>query len=248
MYKFFCLIVCTTLLIGCNKPPKQEQETTSLSAAEIKQQASDALLNDISGVWSEGEDLITLYYENNGIHFIVNEETLAARIGDIDADNETVNIILTKQEDNNDGIFTIRRKWTDDHKQFTLTYTNFDGSNGELNFVRSIGNDDRKRIEKLYSRQRHTQYQNFEDPSRPVYEAKHDSDNNSNPDHPNDDDSNHDVQGNNEYANYENNGYADDQSTEDLIEADRYATEQANAAAQAAVEAANAAAQAAKTY
>ena len=160
MHKILGLCIATTLLGACSKSPEvEEKPTVQISEAEIKRQKEISLLEDFSGVWDNDGHLITLFYDQGKISFIVDEQPITVRLGDIDSDNETVNLLVTKLDDYSDGIITLRRQWTENKQQFHLIYTSFDGQKGELGFVRRIGQDDKNRIATIYAQAASEQYE-----------------------------------------------------------------------------------------
>lgn len=175
MYKVIALCLCFTIFSGCHKKPEENTaQNTELKVMDVLQQKKLALVNEFSGVWSEDNYLFTIYHDGTNIHFIVDDSAKEVRLGDVDLENETVNLLITKIEDDQQGIITLRRNWVgEDKKNFTLTYTNFDGSQGELSFVRQIGNDDKTRIENIYTHQLNNTYE--EDVSTPAYDVSHES-------------------------------------------------------------------------
>lgn len=154
MSKSLILCLCIVLMSACSKSPKIEDiSPPPPTELELKQQAETALLNDISGVWVENSTLITFDYLTDGnVHFIIDEKPIHVRLGDIDTDNETVNLIITLTKEKTEEIITLKRHWNEDKTRFTLKFVLFDGNRGELSFVRRIGQDDKNRIETIYAR------------------------------------------------------------------------------------------------
>lgn len=151
------LIALTTglLLIGCDRSSPQKTEATAptnqKTPEELKKEASIELLNDISGVWSDKSSLVTIYYHDGLLQVIFDDRPILANIGDIDIENQTVNILVVKKIDNEEGIITIRRKENLEGTGFTLAMTGFaNGMTADLSFVRKIGTDDKNRINKIY--------------------------------------------------------------------------------------------------
>ena len=83
------------LLSGCEKlkPESIKEEIKQPSAEEIDKQRKVDFLNEISGVWSDGSSLITIYYDHGNLQFLVDDEPKLIDIGDIDLENETVNLL-----------------------------------------------------------------------------------------------------------------------------------------------------------
>lgn len=162
MYKFLILCLSVTLLTACYKPPKTEdeqQQNPKVTAADLQHQKQLKLLKEMSGVWVESNTLITIQLDPSNVHFIIDERPIHAKLGDIDIENETVNIIVTKLADYTDEIITLRRHWNANRTQFTLYFTHFDGSRAELGFIRQIGQDDKLRIERIYAQEMQNQYE-----------------------------------------------------------------------------------------
>lgn len=175
MYKILAVSICLILFSGCQKEPKTAPEqTVQITEAERIEQQKKALLEDFSGVWTDHHDLMTVYYDGTAIHLIVNDEAKEVKLGDIDLQNETINLLVTKIDDYQQGIFTLRRLWNEDKTKFTLAFTSFDGESGELGFVRKIGNDDKTRIENIYTHQFNNHYE--DDASTPAYDVSQSSD------------------------------------------------------------------------
>lgn len=212
MYKVATLCLCVVFFMGCNKKPEDSVEKTiKVSELDLSQQQKQSLLDEFSGVWSDNNELMTFYYDGTAVHLIIDDEAKEVKLGDIDLQNETINLLVTKVEDYEQGIITLRRVWNEAKTEFTLNFTGFDGSNVPLGFVRKIGNDDKTRIENIYTHQiNHTD--EAEDPSTPAYDVSTAEDYND--------------------ADYDTEHYSED----DFIEADRIATEVANSAASAANE------------
>lgn len=143
------------LLAGCDKLPTQQAEATSQAnqktPKELKKEAQIKLLNDISGVWSDKSSLVTIYYNDGLLQILFDDLPILANIGDIDTENQTVNILVVKKIDNEEGIITIRKKENLDGTGFTLSMTGFtSGMSAELSFVRKVGTDDKNRINRIY--------------------------------------------------------------------------------------------------
>lgn len=210
MYKMATLCLCVIFLMGCNKKPEDiVEETIKVSEVDFSQQQKQSLLEEFSGVWSDNNELMTFYYDGTAVHLIIDDEAKEVKLGDIDLQNETINLLVTKIENYEQGIITLRRVWNEAKTEFTLNFTGFDGSNIPLGFVRKIGNDDKTRIENIYTHQINHAYE-AEDPSTPAY----------------------DVSTAEDYtdADYDTEHYRED----DLIEVDRTETEIASIAASAA--------------
>ena len=159
------MVFCMTSLVlsACYQPPEIEKRPQIKSSnAELQRQLKDRLLEDFSGVWEDDGSLVTLYHEQGRLHFVIDDRAIAARLGDIDPDHETVNLLVTQADNYNDGIITLRRKWTEDKQQFTLIYTSFDGRQGELGFVRRVSKEDQYRIANIYAQATAKQYEMVE--------------------------------------------------------------------------------------
>jgi len=150
------LIALTTgiLLTGCDGPLSQTSETTApanqKTPEELKKEAQLELLNDISGVWSDGDSLLTIHYQDNQIQFLVDDTPLLVRIGDVDPTNKTVNILITRKDNDEEEIVTLKKKDNVEKTAFTLVMTSFTASTDTFSFVRKIGTDDKNRINKIY--------------------------------------------------------------------------------------------------
>lgn len=183
MYKFIIFCLSATLLSACYKPPKIEDENEhkpKITANSIQEQKELKLLKEMSGVWVEGRTLLTIQLDPKNVHFIIDEQPISAKLGDIDIENETVNIIVTRLSNYTQGIITLRRHWNAERTQFTLYITNHDGSRGELGFIRQIGQDDKYRIEQIYAQEMQNQYE-METPARnsiPQVDTYHYAENN----------------------------------------------------------------------
>lgn len=144
------------LLSGCDKLSHQKgadeitNQANQKSPEEIKKEASINLLNDISGVWTDQGGLITIHYDSGKLQLIIGDEPIIAQVGDIDPVNNTVNILVTKKIDGEEGIFTVTKKMNPEGTAFTLLIHLFDGTTHNLSFVRKIGTDDINRINRIY--------------------------------------------------------------------------------------------------
>ena len=140
------------LLSGCEKlkPESIKEEIKQPSAEEIDKQRKVDFLNEISGVWSDGSSLITIYYDHGNLQFLVDDEPKLIDIGDIDLENETVNLLAYGKDDGKKIIWTFRKIQNEDKTGFHLGATLHDGSSRSLSFVRKISNDDRQRIQNVY--------------------------------------------------------------------------------------------------
>lgn len=154
MYKALAILLIQSVLVisGCNKHPSTEGQAVSQQKTpqELKKEASLQLLNDVSGVWSDSSTLVTLYYEDGQIQLVVDDTPILAKIGDIDPDNGTVNVLVIKKIDNEEGIFTFKKKMNPEGTGFTLLFTAIDGTSEDLSFVRKVGTDDKNRINNIY--------------------------------------------------------------------------------------------------
>lgn len=143
------------LLAGCDRSSTQKTDATApanqKNPEELKKEAQINLLNDVSGVWSDRGSLVTIYYHDGLLQVVFEDRPILASIGDIDIENQTVNILVVKKADNEEAIITIRKKENPDGTGFGLVMTGFtSGMEGELTFVRKIGTDDKNRISKIY--------------------------------------------------------------------------------------------------
>ena len=146
------LLQSVLLISGCNKHPGTEEQAASQQKTpqQLKKEASLQLLNDVSGVWSDSSTLVTLYYEDGQIQLVVDDTPILAKIGDIDPENGTVNVLVIKKIDNEEGIFTFKKKMNPEGTGFTLLFTAIDGTSEDLSFVRKVGTDDKNRINNIY--------------------------------------------------------------------------------------------------
>lgn len=149
-------IFLSAILAACDNHQSRVEDIKQAqqkSPDEIKKEQSIELLNSISGVWSGGRSLVTIYYSDNQMQFIIDETPILVKIGDVDPENQTVNLLVNKKIDNEEAILTIKKKDNVDGTAFTLLITSFvDGSNQEFSFVRKIGTDDKNRISRIYKK------------------------------------------------------------------------------------------------
>ena len=179
-------------LNGCDKPTPEPmvEEIKKPSEEEINKQRKVDFLNEISGVWSDGSSLITIYYDHGNLQFLVDDEPKLIDIGDIDLENETVNLLAYGKDDGKKIIWTFRKIKNEDKTGFNLGVTLHDGSSRSLSFVRKISNDDKQRIQNIYleNQSNESEYkslssysdsnnqENLDDPE--VYPANNDTQNN----------------------------------------------------------------------
>lgn len=140
------------ILNGCDKSKTEvvQEEVEQPSLGEMERQNEIELLNEISGVWTDNRSLITLNYNGGDFQLLVDEKPIFVNIGDIDLDNNTVNLLAYKTSDGKQVIWTFKKVLDDDSSGFTLRLTFHDGSSQSLGFVRKISNDDKQRITNIY--------------------------------------------------------------------------------------------------
>jgi hypothetical protein len=146
--------VAVAFLAGCGK------ETTSATSAQpvpenlnaanaASQERKLALLKDVSAVWNStaSDGLTTINYADNRLQIMQGDRPLAVTLGDVDPDNETVNVktVINGKEE----ILTLRKKWNTEHTAYNLTIIGGNGMQDTLGFVRRISNDDLNRIARL---------------------------------------------------------------------------------------------------
>lgn len=146
------------VLSACTKKDESESnstntETTPQSNLPLQPVASPAqeLLSDISGVWSDGNTLVYFYPHDNKFQLMVDDVPKVANIGDIDVAEGTVNIIVVRNDNNQKAIWTVKKEINSTDSSYTLLLTFHDGSDTELSFVRSIGQDDINHLSDVYS-------------------------------------------------------------------------------------------------
>lgn len=146
---------------GCGKdaeapralPSSQPELSASAVAAAQAAAANEkkiSLLQATSGVWnpSSRSGLVTINYANNQEQLIIDDLFVPVTVGDIDTENETINLTATNATGER-RIMTIRRIWNPDKTAFNLQITLWDGSTDTLSFVRRVQTDDLNRIAQL---------------------------------------------------------------------------------------------------
>ena len=142
-----CLCVC---LAGCDQPNNSHSEKTSSAPTDA---AAANLLRDVSGVWGASQGgLITIDYRDNELRLVIGDDPKFVKLGDIDSDQQTINLLLKRASDNADVIWTLHRVWDQDKASFHLVLILDDGSQDELSFVRKVTADDINRLANLYAR------------------------------------------------------------------------------------------------
>lgn len=142
MKKYFSLLLLASAMLlslaGCSGGTQTDPKTT--------------LLNEMSGVWVAKSDntMITIDFEKNTFRLMLGDELKDVTLGDVDTQNETVNIKAKNKENNQTLIWTLKRVWEDKEKKtsFHLLLTVHTGAQEDLAFIRKITTDDQNRIEK----------------------------------------------------------------------------------------------------
>jgi hypothetical protein len=146
--------VTVAFLAGCGKETNsatsaQPVPENSNAANSAGQERKLALLKDISAVWNSttSDGLTTINYADNRLQIMQGDRPLAVTLGDVDPDNETVNVktVVNGKEE----ILTLRKKWNTEHTAYNLTIIGGNGMQDTLGFVRRISNDDLNRIARL---------------------------------------------------------------------------------------------------
>lgn len=138
MKKLALLLLCL-VLVSCNKPADPHVRSV-------------ALLQDVSGVWSTSdEELITIDYRDDKLRIVVQDDPKDIQLGEVDPDNETINLLARRADDNKQVIWTLQRVWDKDKTKFHLKLTADGGHVEELGFVRKISADDEARLNRLYA-------------------------------------------------------------------------------------------------
>lgn len=133
--------------VACDNKPSQ---SSSVVAADPR---ATALLKDVSGVWSSSDlGIVTIAYNEptKSLQFLLGDTPTVMRLGDVDADSETVNLTGTHPDTGKTVVWTIRKVWNDSHTAFNLSLITHDGSKTDLSFIRKIGVDDKNRIANIY--------------------------------------------------------------------------------------------------
>ncbi len=144
--KVLALAFVPMFLISCGQPP-QSSNSSQQQASSPDQ--SKALLNDISGVWKDSDTMWTIVVENGQLQFLLNDEPKLAKIGDIDTENQTINLLIQRTDTGQEAIWTIR-KIDSENGSYSLNVIAHDGESYDLSFVRKIGADDKNRIRNIF--------------------------------------------------------------------------------------------------
>ena len=139
---------------------KDESPPVAVAASETQRQVSDvvvpdseeakkALLNDISGAWSDGKAMVYIVYQDNKFQVWLGTDLLAASLGNVDAEHGTVNVVSTDPETKIEVISTVKKIWNTDKTSYKLELVGNNGERYKLDFVRKISNDDLNRLAKL---------------------------------------------------------------------------------------------------
>lgn len=146
------LVIIALVLFMPSKKQSTEIASSDSSSPLTEQAAPDpkiAFIQNISGVWSDGNDLIYLVYQDGKFLFAVRNVLLDARLGNIDPVNETANILARDKRTGKDIIWTFKKAWNADKTAFLLTATGDEGKIGDLTFVRKISGDDINKISQM---------------------------------------------------------------------------------------------------
>ena len=147
--KFLGFVLLPALIIACGQPP---QSTSSSQNQAASPDQSKTLLNHISGVWKDNSNTMwTIVVDGGQLQFLLDDEPKLAKIGDIDTENQTVNLLVQRSDTGQEAIWTIRKidskNGTDG---FTLNVIIHDGESYDLGFVRKIGIVDTNRIHNIF--------------------------------------------------------------------------------------------------
>lgn len=141
------LCIC---LAGCDQQSNGHSEKPP---SPVTNNESVQLLNDVSGVWAPSQGgLVTIDYRDNELRLVIGDEPKFVKLGAIDTEQQTINLLLKRTSDNTEIIWTLHRVWDQDKTTFHLVLILDDGSNDELSFVRKITADDINRLANLYAR------------------------------------------------------------------------------------------------
>jgi hypothetical protein len=142
-----CLCLC---LAACGQSDNGRSEKTSAAPANVE--AAD-FLQDVSGVWAASQGgLITIDYRDSQLRLVIGNDPKFVKLGEIDSDQQTINLLLKRASDNADIIWTLHRVWDQNKTSFHLVLILDDGSQDELSFVRKVTADDINRLANLYAR------------------------------------------------------------------------------------------------
>ena len=160
--KSFILIFVFSIFItltGCNKNNNQsKQSNTSMSSTQAEKEKNQKieLVQEITGVWANNQNLMSIVYQNGNFQFWHGNTQMIAKLGDIDLKNETVNILFSIQKNAPELILTVKRVWNADKTSFTLEVTGEQSIAGEFKFIRKITNDDLNRFAQIAQHQANT--------------------------------------------------------------------------------------------
>lgn len=154
MPRMFWLSLALLLCAGC----KQSGPIGMDAAATVADTAGpdEALLDDVSGVWRSEQLGALLYLLRDGDKFdmYLGSEGRSVRIGSIDRQQQTVN--LRMPVDGRDVVWTLRKHAAQTSGGFHLVFTDHDGSQDTLRFIREVSDDDRRRLAQLAKAPRNT--------------------------------------------------------------------------------------------
>ena len=147
--KVLALAFVPMFLISCGQPP-QSSNSSQQQASSPDQ--SKALLDDISGVWKDDNNtMVTIVVDGGQLQFLLDDQPILAKIGDIDTENQTINLLLKNVDTKQEMIWTIRKIDSKNATDgYTLNVITHEGESYDLSFVRKIGADDKNRIKNIF--------------------------------------------------------------------------------------------------
>lgn len=149
IFKFLGFVLLPALIIACGQPPQSGSSSPNQTASPDQ---SKALLNEISGVWKSSDNTMwTIVVDGGQLQFLLDDKPILAKIGDIDTENQTVNLLIQRSDTGQEAIWTIRKiNSKNESDGFTLNVIDHDGETYDLGFVRKIGVDDKNRIHNIF--------------------------------------------------------------------------------------------------
>lgn len=154
------MLLLSIALTGCSKSESVQKlvdffakiiRSESRITKESKYTAEQKrLLGEISGIWrSDASELVSILIDGEQVIFLIDNEPLEARLGDVDTSNNIVNLTMREINTLDDVTWTIRKHIINDKGDFTLKVISHEGAAYDLSFVRNIGETDRNRIMKI---------------------------------------------------------------------------------------------------